>query len=486
MHTLSASELTKRFRDKKLSAQEIAEHFLGRIERLNPDLGAFLNIMRTQALNQAAVLDKKRAQGLPLGKLAAVPIAIKDNIHIKGEKTTCGSKMLENYVAPFDATVVELLRKEDALFIGKTNLDEFAMGSSSESSAFFPTRNPWDLKCVPGGSSGGSAAAVAARLCPIALGSDTGGSIRQPAALCGVVGMKPTYAHVSRHGLVAFGSSLDQIGPITTSVRDAALVMEVIGRHDNKDATSLPEPKFSYTKAIEEPIQGKKIGVPWHFIEKLEPEILDNFHAAIRDLEKLGFTTLNVDLDILDSSLSVYYVLACAEASTNLAKFDGIRFGYRSKQAKTLDEIYSLSRTEGFGPEVKRRIFLGTHLLSSNLQAAFYKKAQKVRTLIVEHFAKAFTTCDVIALPTTPAPAFEIGAIADPLAMYLQDIYTIGISLAGVPAISVPSGFTSQGKPLGLQFVSPQKLESVALRFAHNYEQATEWTSKIPLIAEGI
>lgn len=484
MHRLFAYQLAEKFRSGQLSAQEIAEYFLERIERHDKEIGAFLHVMRDRILSEAKTLDAKRAEGKPLGKLAGVPIAIKDNIHIRGEKTTCASKMLENYIAPFDATVVELLRKEDALLIGKTNLDEFAMGSSNENSAFFPVKNPWDLNCVPGGSSGGSAAAVAARLCPVALGSDTGGSIRQPAALCGVVGFKPTYARVSRYGLVAFGSSLDQIGPITACSRDAALIMEAIAHHDDRDATSLPEPSTSYTKVLDDSIAGRVIGVPWKFLEELDSEMLENFRASMAVMEKLGCKIVEIDLEVLKWSLSVYYVLACAEVSTNLAKFDGVRFGYRTKEAKTLEEIYRLSRTEGFGDEVKRRILLGTYLLSSGHQDAFYKKAQRVRTLIVEQFKMAFEKCDVIALPTSPIPAFEIGKIADPLKMYLQDIYTIGMSLAGVPAISTPSGFTHEKKPLGLQFVAPQCSDSVALRFAHHFESNTPWINELPAAAK--
>ena len=484
MHRLHAYQLAEKFRSGELSAREIAEHFLSRIEKHDREIGAFLHVMKGRVLAEADSLDAKRAEGKPLGKLAGVPIAIKDNIHIRGEKTTCASKMLENYVAPFDATVVELLRREDALLIGKTNLDEFAMGSSNENSAFYPVKNPWDLSCVPGGSSGGSAAAVAARLCPIALGTDTGGSIRQPAALCGVVGLKPTYARVSRYGLVAFGSSLDQIGPITTCARDAALAMEAIAHHDDRDATSLPEPSTSYTEVLDESIAGKVIGVPWKFLQELDSEILENFRASMAVMEKLGCKIVEIDLEVLKWSLSVYYVLACAEVSTNLAKFDGVRFGYRSKEAKTLEEIYRLSRTEGFGEEVKRRILLGTYLLSSGHQDAFYKKAQRVRTLIVRQFSAAFESCDVIALPTSPIPAFEIGQIADPLKMYLQDIYTIGMSLAGVPTISTPCGFTSDKKPLGLQFVSPQRNDSVALRFAHHFESNTPWASELPEMAK--
>lgn len=480
MHTLTAIQLRDRFLEGAVTAEEIASYFLDRIERLDPEIGAFLHVLKDRTLERARQLDQKKKEGKPLGKLAAVPIGVKDNIHIEGVPTTCASKFLEGYKATFSATVCDLLEEEDALLIGKLNLDEFAMGSSNENSAFKPVKNPWNTGCVPGGSSGGSAAAVAARLCPIALGSDTGGSIRQPASFCGVVGFKPTFGRVSRYGLVAFGSSLDQIGPITTCAEDAALVMEVIAAHCDLDATSLPEEKADYLPALQKPLKGTTIGVPWHFLESLSPEILNNFKASIKTLEGLGCKTLEVNLDVLKYSIAVYYILSTAEASTNLAKFDGVRFGKRSKNAQTLDEIYRFSRSEGFGAEVKRRILLGTYILSAGHKDDFYVKAQKVRSEIIKHFDAAFSCCDIICIPTSPIPAFEMGALQDPLQMYLQDIYTIPMSLAGLPTAAMPSGFTEDSKPLGIQFIAPQTYDIEALRIAHHYQTAAPFSREIP------
>lgn len=478
MHHFSAIELRDAFLKGDLSAVQIAHFFLKRIEAHNEKLGAFLTTLAPRVLTKAEALDRKRAHKQPLGKLAGVPIAIKDNMHIKGEMTTCASKFLTNYRAPFHATVVSRLEEEDALLIGKTNLDEFAMGSSNENSAFFPAYNPWDHKCVPGGSSGGSAAAVAARLCPIATGTDTGGSIRQPASFCGIVGYKPTYGRVSRYGLVAFGSSLDQIGPLTTTVADAALTMEVIGRHCPHDATSLDLPPESYTLSKDlEP--GTVIGVPWKFLEDLTPEVRKNFDASVEVMKGLGAKIVDVDLSILKYSIAVYYILATAEASTNLARFDGIRYGVRSKEAKNLDEIYELSRQQGFGREVKKRIMLGTYVLSAGYQDAFYKKAQKVRTLILDAFDQAFNHCDAVMMPVAIGGAFEKGAIQDPVQMYLQDIFTVPANLAGIPSISVPAGYDKRGMPLGLQLLGPQMCDVALMQYAYAYEQATQH-SRIP------
>jgi aspartyl-tRNA(Asn)/glutamyl-tRNA(Gln) amidotransferase subunit A len=485
LYQLSAIELREKFKKGDVSAVEIAESTLKRIALHDPKVGAFLSLFSERILEKARGLDQKRSAGIPLGKLAGVPIAIKDNIHVKGELTTCASKFLSNYRAVFDATAVRLLEEEDALLIGKANLDEFAMGSSTENSAYQQTKNPWDLACTPGGSSGGSAAAVSARLCPIALGSDTGGSVRQPAALTGIVGFKPTYGRVSRYGLVAFGSSLDQIGPLTTTVRDAALVMEVLGRPCAHDSTSLNLPADFYLKKIEEPIKGSTIGVPWHFLEELDPEAKQNFMQSIETLKKLGAQIVDIDLDILKYSIAVYYILATAEASTNLARFDGIRYGIRSARAKTLDEVYDFSKQEGFGPEVKSRILLGTYVLSSGYQDAYYKKAQKVRTLMIQQFKKAFSTCQIIALPCSPFPAFPLGSIQDPLQMYLQDIYTLSANLAGLPAISVPSGFSKSQKPFGLQLIGPQTHDVEVLRAAHAFEGATDASNRIPPLFNG-
>lgn len=480
MHTYTATRLHDEFVKGTLSAKEIAQTYLSRIEKYDPKLQAFLAVYAEKILKQAELLDVKRSKKEPLGRLAGVPIALKDNMHVHGEISTCGSKFLTNFRAPFNATVTDLLEKEDALIIGKTNLDEFAMGSSTENSAFQKTKNPWKLSCTPGGSSGGSAAAVAARLCPLALGSDTGGSIRQPASLCGIFGFKPTYGRVSRYGLVAFGSSLDQIGPFATSVEDIALVMEIIGKHCPMDSTSIPKEPDMILKEMKRPIKGMKIGVPWQFLEGLEPEYLHSFKASIDLLKSLGAECVDVDLSILKYSIAVYYILATAEASTNLARFDGIRYGVRSPRATTLDEVYDFSRQEGFGDEVKRRIMLGTFVLSSGYQDAYYRKAQKVRTLILQKYKEAFQRCDLIATPVSPFAAFEIGSIKDPLQMYLADIYTIGANLAGVPALSVPSGFTKDKRPIGLHLTGPQLHDAAVCRAAFAFQENSSFHKELP------
>lgn len=480
MHTLTATELRNQFLRGEISATEIIQFFLNRIQKYDPQLKAFISVCNERALAKAKALDLKKSSGKHLGKLAGIPMAFKDNIHVKDEISTCASKFLTNYKAPFESTVARLVEEEDAIIIGKTNMDEFAMGSSTENSALQKTCNPWDLKCTPGGSSGGSAAAVAARLCPIAFGSDTGGSIRQPASLCGIVGFKPTYGRVSRFGLVAFGSSLDQIGPLTTNVADTALVMEVIGRHCEKDSTSIPLPSEEYLNRLSDNLKGLKIGVPWQFLEKLASEPKELFNRSIEALKGLGAEIVHVNLDLLKYSIAVYYILATAEASTNLARFDGIRYGLRSNRAKTLDEVYEMSKEEGFGAEVKRRILLGTYVLSAGYQDAYYKKAQKVRTLMIRQFEEAFQKCDLVATPVSPFAAFEIGSIKDPLQMYLEDIYTISSNLVGLPSISIPNGFTTERKPVGLQLIGPQKLDVEVIQAAHAFEKATGYNRQIP------
>lgn len=480
MHTLSAIALRDKFLKGELSAVEITQTFLNRIEKLDGQIGAFLSVFPERALTKAKELDEKLRKGEKLGKLAGIPIAIKDNIHVKGEITTCASKFLVNYRAPFDATVTRLVEDEDAIIIGKTNQDEFAMGSSTENSALQKTRNPWNINCTPGGSSGGSAAAVAARLCPLALGSDTGGSVRLPASFCGIVGFKPTYGRVSRFGLVAYGSSLDQIGPLSTTTADSALLMEVIGKHCERDSTSFAGPQEELLEQLDGNIKGMRIGVPWQFLDQLESEPKGTFNQALESLKKLGAEIVDIDLSILKYSLAVYYILATAEASTNLARFDGIRYGVRSPKAKTLDEVYDLSKEDGFGSEVKRRILLGTYVLSAGYKDAYYKKAQKVRTLILNQYKKTFLQCDLIATPVSPFTAFEIGTIKDPLQMYLEDIYTIGINLAGLPAISIPEGFASDGKPLGLQLIGPQKQDALVLKAADAFEKVNSQYTAIP------
>lgn len=479
MHKLSACELRDKFRSGDLTAEAIATHFLDRIDRHNESLGAFVAVFRDRALEQARALDKKRAAGEPIGRMAGVPVALKDNMHVEGELTTCASKFLTNYRAPFASTVARLLEAEDAIIVGKTNLDEFAMGSSNENSSLGLCRNPWDTTCIPGGSSGGSAAAVAARLVPLALGSDTGGSIRQPAALTGIHGFKPTYGRVSRFGLVAFGSSLDQIGPFAHNSEDIGLIMEVIGQHCDRDSTSLAVDAEKYPAKTSGDLKGMTFGVPQQFIKDLEGEPRATFERTLDTLRELGAKTVDVDLDILKYSIAVYYILATAEASTNLARFDGVRYGQRSERAETLDQVYDYSKAEGFGPEVKRRILLGTYVLSAGYQDAYYKKAQKVRTLMIDAYKAAFRECDMIAMPTVTRPAFPIGAVKDPLEMYLEDIYTIGANLGGLPAISTPAGFID-GKPIGMQLVGPQKADVAVCTAAMTFANAAGLEAKIP------
>ncbi len=476
MHNKTAHEIHDDFISGKLSATEIANSFLKRIEKLDTLTQSFVSVLKTEVLEQAKKLDEKKASGKPLGKLAGVPIAIKDNIHIAGQKTACSSKFLENYTAPFDATVTRLIKEADGLIIGKTNLDEFAMGSSTDNSAIQPTHNPWNLKCVPGGSSGGSSAAVAARLCPIALGSDTGGSVRQPASFTGTVGFKPTYGRNSRYGLVAFGSSFDQVGPITNSVQDAALMHEVLGVPCAYDATSIQ--KAGDTIQFQE-LKGKKIGVPRTFVNMAKPAILDAFEKSLQTFKNLGAEIIDIELPVLRFGVPTYYILSTAEASTNLARFDGIRYGMRSQSAVTLDEIYTKSRSEGFGSEVKQRILLGTYVLSSGFCDAYYKKAQKVRTCFIQGFRETFANCDLVVTPTSPSVAFEHGSIHDPLEMYLHDIYTIPANLAGLPAISIPAGFSTDKLPIGIQLIAPQLGENDLFSAAYAFEQATDYI-KIP------
>lgn len=481
MHKFSAKELKDLFIKGEISAEQIAKHTLERIERYDTELGSFLDVHAEKLLRKAKELDVKRQSGQKLGNMAGIPVAIKDNINLKDTITTCGSKFLRNYKAVFDASVCRFLEEEDALIIGKTNLDEFAMGSSTENSAFKKTKNPWNLDCTPGGSSGGSAAAVSGRLCPLSLGSDTGGSIRQPAAFTGIVGFKPTYGRVSRYGLVAFASSLDQIGPFSTTVTDAALIMETISKNCQFDSTNMHHQAPDFVSSLSSAtLQGKKIGVPWQFLDMLTEESKQNFNEAVKVFKDLGAQIIDIDLDILKYSIAVYYVLATAEASANLARFDGIRYGARSQKATSLEEVYEFSRQEGFGPEVKNRILLGTYVLSSGFKDAYYKKAQQVRTLMIQKFKEAFTECSLVLMPTSPIPAFKLGEIQDPLQMYLQDIFTIAANLIGSPAISLPSGFNKNNMPLGIQLIGPQLHDKEVLCAAYAYEQATGYGKLIP------
>lgn len=477
MHTLSARALRDSFIKGERSAVAITQHFLNRIDQHDDKIGAFLKVLHERALNQAARLDAKRVAGEKLGKLAGIPVALKDNINVDGEITTCGSKFLTNFKAPFSATVTHLIEAEDGILIGKTNLDEFAMGSSTEHSALKKTRNPWNLKCVPGGSSGGSAAAVSAGFAPLALGSDTGGSVRLPASLCGLVGFKPTYGRVSRYGLVAYASSLDQISPFGANTADVAMFMEVIGKHCDKDSTSLNIPADQYT--FRDNLKGMTVGVPWQFVQDMKPESRKLFEESIENLKSLGCTIVDIDLSILKYAIATYYILATAEASTNLARFDGVRYGVRAKEAKTLDQVYDLSKEQGFGAEVKRRILLGTFVLSAGYQDAYYRKAQKIRTLMKQRFSSIFETCNLIAMPTSVGTAFEAGAIQDPIQMYLEDIYTIGVNLAGLPAVSVPAGFIKK-MPFGLQLIGPQKGDVTVLQAAEVFERHLKLTPTHP------
>jgi aspartyl-tRNA(Asn)/glutamyl-tRNA(Gln) amidotransferase subunit A len=485
LHKLSLCELQKKFTAGEVTAVEIVRAYALRIGQVEAKVKAYVTQVKEAALQQAAGLDAKLKGWRKTSPLTGMPLAIKDNLCTEGVKTTCSSRMLQEFIPPYDATVIAKLRAQDFVLLGKTNLDEFAMGSSTEHSAFGPSRNPWNLHCVPGGSSGGSAAAVAADECVAALGSDTGGSIRQPAAFCGVVGLKPTYGRVSRYGLVAFASSLDQVGPITKDVPDAALLLGAIAGHDPMDSTSADLPVPDYTKALrKKDLKKLNVGVPVEFFaEGLDPEVEQAVRAAIDELKSLGGTIKEIHLPRTDAAVAVYYVIATAEASSNLARYDGVKFGLRAKETKDLLDLYTKTRQEGFGPEVKRRIMLGTYALSSGYYDAYYGKAQAVRTLICQDFREAFNEVDLIATPVTPTPAFRLGEKSeDPLQMYLSDIYTISVNLAGLPAISVPCGFSKAGLPIGLQLIGRAFEEETLLRAAHAYEQSTQWHLKKPLV----
>ena len=456
------------------SAVEICQIHLNSIERRNPEIKALIHSDASRALEQAARIDRLRKEGQKLPVLAGVPLVIKDNISIQGQRCTCASKILENYTALYDATVIERLKAAGAVFVGKANMDEFAMGSSTENSAFFQTLNPHATDHVPGGSSGGSAASVASQMAVGALGSDTGGSIRQPASFCGVVGLKPTYGRVSRYGLVAFGSSLDQIGPLTRTVKDAARILGVIAGQDTHDATSAATPVTDYVASIENSIKGLRIGLPRQYFKAgIAPEVNAKIQGGLKLLEQLGCELVEVELPHTEYAIACYYVVAMAEASSNLARFDGVRYGLRVHGEGTLTGMYRETRDAGFGNEVKRRIILGTFVLSSGYYDAYYLKAQKVRTLIKQDFEKAFARVDVVASPTSPTPPFRLGEkSSDPLAMYLSDIFTITANLAGIPGISVPCGRTAEGLPVGLQLLGRHFDESTLFRTGHAFETA--------------
>ena len=476
-YNLTIHELRDMLRKGETTSLAVTDSVLARIRAVDGKVKAYITVTEELALRQAEQADKRIKSGDIPSPLLGIPIAVKDNMCTDGIRTTCASKILGNFVPPYDATVVRNLKKAGYVLCGKPNMDEFAMGSSTENSGFFITRNPWDLDRIPGGSSGGSAAAVAAGECIGALGSDTGGSIRQPAACCGVVGLKPTYGRVSRFGLVAFASSLDQIGPITKDVTDSALLMNVIAGHDARDSTSANIPAPDFTRALKKDVKGLKIGLPReYFIEGMDPEVDKAVRGAVRTLEGLGAIVKEVSLPHTGYAVATYYILAASEASSNLARYDGIKYGFRAEGAKDLLDLYMKSRSQGFGPEVKRRIMLGTYALSAGYYDAYYKKGQQARTLIKRDFDEAFKSVDIIATPTAPTAAFRIGEkSADPLQMYLSDIFTISVNLAGIPGISIPCGFTSGNLPIGLQLLGKHFDEEAILHAAFAYEQATEW-----------
>jgi aspartyl-tRNA(Asn)/glutamyl-tRNA(Gln) amidotransferase subunit A len=480
LSSLSISRLAPLLARKEVSPVQVTEELLKRIKERDGELHTYLTVDETGALAQAREAEARLARGQG-GPLTGIPLALKDVLITRGLRTTCASRILENFVPPYDATVVGLLRDAGAVFLGKVNMDEFAMGSSTENSAFGPTHNPWRRDYIPGGSSGGSAAAVAADLCIASLGSDTGGSIRQPAAHCGVVGLKPTYGRVSRYGLVAYASSLDQIGPLTKEVRDAALLLQAIAGHDPRDSTSIPDPVPDYLEALGRELKGLKVGVPReYFGHGLDQEVEAAIRRALETLASLGAELVEVSLPHTDYAVATYYVIAVAEASSNLARYDGVKYGLRAEGGNLL-EMYALTRTTGFGAEVRRRIMLGTYVLSAGYYEAYYQKASQVRNLIRGDFETAFKKCALLAAPVSPTPAFRLGEkLADPLTMYLSDIFTISANLAGIPGISVPCGFSSLGLPIGLQLLGPPLGEATVLQAAYAFEQATDFHRQKP------
>ena len=478
---LTLHEARENLRKREFSAQELAEAVFRRISETEEKLHSYITLSRDTALKEAKQADELLKTDTNPHSLLGIPIAVKDNFLTRDIRTTCASKFLENFIPPYDCTTVKKIRASGAIITGKTNLDEFAMGSSVENSAFFATRNPWNTDRVPGGSSGGSAAALAADQCIVALGTDTGGSIRQPAAFCGVVGLKPTYGRVSRYGIIAFASSMDQVGPMTKDVRDCALMLAAIAGHDPADSTSANRPVPQYSASLTGHVKGLRVGIPKeYFVSGIQPAVEQTVHTAVRQLERNGAAIMEISLPHTEYAVAVYYIVATAEASSNLARYDGMRYGHRAR-AKDLTETYMLSRAEGFGPEVKRRIILGTYALSAGYYDAYYLKAQRVRTLIKRDFDEAFKSCDVIIAPTAPTTAFKIGEkTQDPLQMYLSDIYTISVNLAGLPALSLPCGFDSEGLPIGLQIIGKQFDESTILAVAYAYEQSTDWHKRKP------
>ena len=481
--TFTLTELLAQLNSREITSVEVTQAFLDAIDRQDQTIHAFLHVDREAVLQQAQAVDQKRASGAPMGLLAGLPVAVKDVLCTLGQPTTCGSRILKNFVAPYDAGVISKLRNADAVLLGKTNMDEFAMGSSGENSAFGPTRNPWDLERIPGGSSSGSAAAVAARMSPFALGSDTGGSIRQPAALCGIVGLKPTYGRVSRYGVVAYASSLDQIGPIGTDVESVATLLEAISGHDPRDSTSVRQEVPAFSRMFDQPLAGLRIGVPVeHFAEGLDDEVEKAVRDALAVYRSLGAELKEIHLPHSKYAVATYYLVATSEASSNLSRYDGVHYGHRAEKfGNSLVDMYEASRGEGFGAEVKRRIMLCVFSLSAGYADKYYSKALQVRRLIRSDFDKAFEQVDVIAGPTTPTPAFKFGEkTSDPLAMYLSDIYTISANLAGLPAMSIPCGFSSTKLPIGLQLQAPPFEEERLLRAARMFERETDWHHQSP------
>jgi len=473
LHSLTANSLLELLEKGEVSSEEILSSVLQRIDEVEANLNSFITIFREDSLSQARKIDHLRTKGEKLGKLAGIPIAVKDNICVKGKRTTCGSRILSDFISSYDATVVDRLKGEGAIILGKTNMDEFAMGSSNENSFFGPVKNPFDVKRVPGGSSGGSAATVSSGEAVMALGSDTGGSVRLPASFCGVVGLKPTYGLVSRFGLVAFASSLDQIGPITKDVEDCALLLGVIGGYDPQDSTSINRPFPDISSGLRRGIKGLRIGLPQEFFPSgIDPPVKDALNKAIEQFSPEGAEIEEVSLPHTDKAIATHYILADAEASSNLARYDGTRYGYRAQGAVDLLDMYNRSRDEGFGDEVKRRIMLGTYVLSCGYYDAYYLQAQKSRTLIKRDFEDAFSKCDLLLTPTSPTPAFKLGEkIDDPLTMYLSDIFTVTVNLAGLPSISIPCGKTEDGLPIGMQIIGPPLADGEVLRLAYAYEQ---------------
>ncbi len=480
MHNKTLAELSRSLRNKEISSEELTRLLLDRCNKFNKSLNCFISLTEDKALSLARDADVK-IKANDAGPLTGIPIAHKDIFCTHGIRTSCGSKILDNFISPYDATVVKQLESAGMVMLGKTNMDEFAMGSSNETSFYGPVQNPWDKERVPGGSSGGSAVAVAARLAPAATGTDTGGSIRQPASLCGITGLKPTYGRVSRYGMIAFASSLDQGGPMTRTAEDAAMILNVMAGFDERDSTSVDREVEDYIAALEQPIEGLKIGLPKeYFDERLNPDVSQIVHEGISELEKLGATVTEISLPTSTLSIPVYYVVAPAECSSNLARFDGVRYGYRCEEPKDLNDLYCRSRGEGFGREVKRRVMIGTYVLSAGYYDAYYLKAQKIRRLIRDEFQQALKDVDVIIGPAAPGTAFRLNELMDdPINMYLSDIYTVSVNLAGLPAISVPAGLLN-GLPVGMQIIGDYFAEARLLNVAHRFQQVTDWHQKKP------